>query len=653
MNREFLDFYNRELDVLYEHAREFADEYPGIAGRLGGLLRERMDPTVAGLLEGAAFLAARVQLKLKHEFPEFINNLLEQLVPHFLAPTPSMMLVKIAPLFGDPELREGRKVERGSLLDAVYIERDRHVSCRYRLTTPICLWPFDLTGAEYYTNSAPLHALGIRAGRDIQAGMRLSLNIRTAASPENEISQSESRKAPDTWFSATRITHLPIYLAGTESDAVALYEQIFAYCNGIWFRYFDDFGNPVVVSAPTDCVVQVGFDDAEALMPNDNRMFRGFDLLREYFAFPRKFLAFDLVGLDSIMQKLLGNSIDIVFGFNEVNAHLAAAVRPNMFALYAAPAINLFEMTTDRVPIRKNQHEFHVVPDRSRYLDFEPHRVLEVYANISAAVEKIPVRPLYSAYMDSQKSGGLYYTIRRVPRRRTIEEKSHGLASNYIGTDVFISLGEPATLEDSSSITELSIRALCSNRHLTEHLPVSEGHSDFQFADDVSLRVLCVAGPTPPREPIVAQLRSRTETAHTGVVAWRLLSLLRLNHLGLVERGAGNNARALREILATFADLSDSAIERRLRGILSLESRPVVRRLRRQGGIGPARGIEITLTLDDKAFEGSGAFLLGAVLDRFFCEYAAFNNFTQLVVRTSERGEIMRWPARIGVGRPL
>ena len=105
MNREFLDFYNRELDVLYEHAREFADEYPGIAGRLGGLLRERMDPTVAGLLEGAAFLAARVQLKLKHEFPEFINNLLEQLVPHFLAPTPSMMLVKIQPLFGDPELR--------------------------------------------------------------------------------------------------------------------------------------------------------------------------------------------------------------------------------------------------------------------------------------------------------------------------------------------------------------------------------------------------------------------------------------------------------------------------------------------------------------------------------------------------------------------
>ena len=107
MDREFLDLYNRELQLLHEQAREFADEYPGIAERLGGLVAERTDPMVAGLLEGAAFLAARVQLKLKHEFPEFTSNLLEQLVPNYLAPTPSAMLAKIVPPFADPALREG------------------------------------------------------------------------------------------------------------------------------------------------------------------------------------------------------------------------------------------------------------------------------------------------------------------------------------------------------------------------------------------------------------------------------------------------------------------------------------------------------------------------------------------------------------------
>ena len=66
MNREFRELYNRELGVLEESAREFAEEFPGVAERLGGLTRDAMDPMIKGLLEGAAFLAARVQLKIKH-----------------------------------------------------------------------------------------------------------------------------------------------------------------------------------------------------------------------------------------------------------------------------------------------------------------------------------------------------------------------------------------------------------------------------------------------------------------------------------------------------------------------------------------------------------------------------------------------------------
>ena len=94
-----------------------------------------------------------------------------------------------------------------------------------------------------------------------------------------------------------------------------------------------------------------------------------------------------------------------------------------------------------------------------------------------------------------------------------------------------------------------------------------------------------------------------------------------------------------------FADMGDSSTERKIRGIRNLNSRPVIRRIRRPSGVGAARGIEITVTVDDKAFEGSGVFLLGAILDQFFCEYAAINSFTQTVIRTVEWGEVMRWPA--------
>ena len=38
MNREFLELYNRELYLLEESAREFAEDYPGVAERLGSAL---------------------------------------------------------------------------------------------------------------------------------------------------------------------------------------------------------------------------------------------------------------------------------------------------------------------------------------------------------------------------------------------------------------------------------------------------------------------------------------------------------------------------------------------------------------------------------------------------------------------------------------
>ena len=102
--------------MLYEQAGDFAEQYPGIAERLGGLIRERTDPMIAGLLEGTAFLAARVQLKLQHEFPEFTANLLEQLVPNYLAPTPSAMLVKALAPYADPALKRGEEVSPRRLL---------------------------------------------------------------------------------------------------------------------------------------------------------------------------------------------------------------------------------------------------------------------------------------------------------------------------------------------------------------------------------------------------------------------------------------------------------------------------------------------------------------------------------------------------------
>jgi type VI secretion system protein ImpG len=64
------------------------------------------------------------------------------------------------------------------------------------------------------------------------------------------------------------------------------------------------------------------------------------------------------------------------------------------------------------------------------------------------------------------------------------------------------------------------------------------------------------------------------------------------------------------------------------------------------------RGLEITLTCDDAAFEGSGAFVLASVLQHFFARYVSLNSFAETVLRTLERNEVARWTANPGK-RPI
>ncbi len=110
--------------------------------------------------------------------------------------------------------------------------------------------------------------------------------------------------------------------------------------------------------------------------------------------------------------------------------------------------------------------------------------------------------PLYAASREAGREPGLAYAIRRLPRRRTEAERSYGHVSDYAGTDVFLSLVEPDRLDDERGVAELSVRALCSNRHLPEQLPVGERPVDFHFLDDASLTVVCLNGPTRPREAV-------------------------------------------------------------------------------------------------------------------------------------------------------
>ena len=104
MDPRLLRHYNQELLHLREMGAEFAAQFPKIAGRLRMDSVEVADPHVERLLEGFAFLAARVQLKLDAEFPRFTQRVADVLYPQFTAPIPSMLVAQLQPLLADAGL---------------------------------------------------------------------------------------------------------------------------------------------------------------------------------------------------------------------------------------------------------------------------------------------------------------------------------------------------------------------------------------------------------------------------------------------------------------------------------------------------------------------------------------------------------------------
>ena len=114
-----------------------------------------------------------------------------------------------------------------------------------------------------------------------------------------------------------------------------------------------------------------------------------------------------------------------------------------------------------------------------------------------------------------------------------------------------------------------------------------------------------------------------------------------------MDEADGGGAAALRALLSLYqpAPVTSSS---ELDGVVRVASRPVVRRLPVPGPITFGRGLQIELELEEQSLRGPKAFLLGAVLEQFFAKYVTLNSFTETVVTTLERGEIMRWPTRLG-----
>ena len=203
------------------------------------------------------------------------------------------------------------------------------------------------------------------------------------------------------------------------------------------------------------------------------------------------------------------------------------------------------------------------------------------------------------------------------------------------GTDVYLSFLDLDFKPDMPPMQMVFAHTLCTNRDLANQLPAG---AELQIESAAPLNwISCLEKPTSPAYPPLE-----------GSSLWALISNLSLNFLSLSNSTA--SLEALREILRLYSFSDAPATHKQVQGIRRMSSRKVVRRVAHSDWRGFCQGTEITIELDEDLYAGSGAFLLGAVLQHFFALYTSINSFTQLVmIRTSQReGEWKRWPPQVG-----
>ena len=168
------------------------------------------------------------------------------------------------------------------------------------------------------------------------------------------------------------------------------------------------------------------------------------------------------------------------------------------FTLFCTPVINLFPKRLDPILLSDRFAEFHIVPERTRPINFEVFEIQQVTGILANVNEEQRFEPFYRA-QDGEGRSGAYYTVNRVPRVLTAKEKKFGAVSSYAGSEVFISLVDAKVAPYKSQLSQLNIIALCTNRHLTIQLPISVGDTDLGtelYSPVASIR--WVAGPTVP-----------------------------------------------------------------------------------------------------------------------------------------------------------
>lgn len=303
------------------------------------------DQGIERVLEGLAFLAARLQQKIDDSLPEITHGLFGMICPDYLRPFPSASILEYRP---DRNITETTLIPKGTAVSSKLVDG---TPCIFQTAYDTFVCPLQLSFLEIrHDQGTPVLAIGF----EVTSGSLNTLSL----------------------------PYLRLFLTGESDIQQTLYYTFCHLTSGIKVQASDGHKLHTIGVLEKDNLVPVGFGVADWLIPYAPATKNGYRIIQEYFLFPEKFMFLDIKNIDHILKHGVTANTHSSTGF-ELHFYLTELpynfeqVSINDLRLFCTPIVNIFKLQSVPTVIVPG-HDHLIVPNHnspSHYDVFSVDRV--------------------------------------------------------------------------------------------------------------------------------------------------------------------------------------------------------------------------------------------------------------------------------------
>lgn len=596
---ELLRYFEEELGLFGQFAREFRNRYPKPAGALHIAGDTIEDPGVARLIQSLALMSARIHKRLDDDYPKFTEALLESLYPHYLRPLPSYAIAQLAQEGPDASAGEFALLPRGTALRSAAVQG---TICHFRTVYPVLAGPLRIVRAAF---SAPLVAGRTpRLPRGVVASVAIEFETRGGFAA----------------LCARGMGRVRVFVDGDASLRAALLDALFMHGAGAWVQE----GSAAWQALDAAPLRLAGFSDDESILPDTPRSHPAFRLLTEYFSYPEKF-GFVEIDLGPAARLLPPGCTRFTLHLplrapsaESLEARLLAPLSANNLLLGCTPVVNLFRKAGDPIQLSHTHADYPLAADSAHAASYEIHSIdrVRVLREARGTTSVTEFAPLYAVrHDDAGPAPARHFWVARRDEMLAEVSPGHEIRLALVDADF-----RPSEVAGATVSTELT----CTNRDLPSQLRAGRPEGDLVAetgASSAPWRLL--RKPTP-------SYRFDSKGAH-----WRLISHLALNHAGLTDAGLAD----LQKMLTLYDLPRSNGARRQIGGIVGLEHGSTRAWIKTRPVSTLMPGVGIRMTVDEEAFAGASLFVFAQVMDRYFALNSQLNCFTRLEIVSGRTGQ--------------